>query len=97
MADANHAYTAGEAIQLGQLLRDLDYYWFEEPVADDDWDGYLQVKAATPVPLAGGERRTANGERRSRRQRRPPQAPYTTSSRCGGGPGSRPGRVILAV
>lgn len=56
MADANHAYTVGEAIQLGRLLRDLDYYWFEEPVMPEDYDGYRSVRRALPgINIAGGE------------------------------------------
>jgi D-galactarolactone cycloisomerase len=56
MADANHAYMAGEAIQVGQGLRDLGFYWFEEPVAPEDYEGYRDVKAALPgLLIAGGE------------------------------------------
>jgi len=56
MADANHAYMAGEAIQLGRGLRDLGFYWFEEPVAPEDYEGYREVKAALPgIHIAGGE------------------------------------------
>jgi D-galactarolactone cycloisomerase len=56
MADANHAYMAGEAIQIGQGLRDLGFYWFEEPVAPEDYEGYREVKAALPgLLIAGGE------------------------------------------
>jgi D-galactarolactone cycloisomerase len=56
MADANHAYTVGEAIQLGRALRDLDFYWFEEPVMPEDYDGYRSVREALPgINIAGGE------------------------------------------
>ncbi|MDA1054164.1 MAG: mandelate racemase/muconate lactonizing enzyme family protein [Planctomycetota bacterium] len=56
MADANHAYAVGEAIQLGQMLRDLDYYWFEEPVMPEDYEGYRLVREALPgINIAGGE------------------------------------------
>jgi D-galactarolactone cycloisomerase len=56
MADANHAYTVGEAIQLGQALRDLGFYWFEEPVMPEDYDGYGSIRAALPgIHIAGGE------------------------------------------
>ena len=56
MADANHAYTVGEAIRLGQSLRDLDFYWFEEPVMPEDYDGYRCVREALPgIHIAGGE------------------------------------------
>lgn len=56
MADTNHAYTVGEAIQLGRQLRDLDFYWFEEPVMPEDYQGYSAVRAALPgIHIAGGE------------------------------------------
>jgi D-galactarolactone cycloisomerase len=56
MADVNHAYTVGEAIQLGLRLRDLGFYWFEEPVMPEDYEGYRAVKAALPgINIAGGE------------------------------------------
>ena len=56
MADTNHAYAVGEAIQLGLGLRELGYYWFEEPVMPEDYDGYRQVRDALPgIHIAGGE------------------------------------------
>jgi D-galactarolactone cycloisomerase len=53
--DANQAYNAATAIRLGRALTDLDLLWFEEPVNAKDVSAYLQVKAALPMPLAGGE------------------------------------------
>ena len=56
MADANHAYTVGEATQLGLALRDLGFYWFEEPVMPEDYDGYRMLRDALPgIHIAGGE------------------------------------------
>lgn len=56
MADANHAYTPGEAIQIGLGLRELGFYWFEEPVMPEDYEGYREVRAALPgLLIAGGE------------------------------------------
>ncbi|MBI3988783.1 MAG: mandelate racemase/muconate lactonizing enzyme family protein [candidate division NC10 bacterium] len=55
MVDANHAYDAREAIRLGRLIEPFDIYWFEEPVVPEDLDGYLQVKQALKIPIAGGE------------------------------------------
>jgi len=55
MADANHAYTAREAIPLGRELEDLDVYWFEEPVAPEDHQGYRDVCNALDMAVAGGE------------------------------------------
>jgi D-galactarolactone cycloisomerase len=47
MVDANHAYDAVAAIRLGRMI--------EEPVPPEDVAGYKAVKAALPIPIAGGE------------------------------------------
>ena len=56
MLDCYGLFTARAALELVEALDDVGLYWFEEPVAEDDWEGYLQVKEESPVPLAGGER-----------------------------------------
>ncbi len=55
MVDANQAYNAASAIRIGQRLAEHDILWFEEPVNARDVEGYLQVKAALPMAIAGGE------------------------------------------
>ncbi|MXY22501.1 MAG: mandelate racemase/muconate lactonizing enzyme family protein [Dehalococcoidia bacterium] len=55
MVDANQAYNATSAIRIGSRLADLDILWFEEPVNAQDIKGYLQVKSALPMAIAGGE------------------------------------------
>jgi D-galactarolactone cycloisomerase len=55
MVDANHAYDAPTAIQLGRRIEELDIGWFEEPVPPEDLGGYREVKAALAIPIAGGE------------------------------------------
>ena len=55
MVDANHAYNASEAIRIARMLADYDVYWFEEPVVPEDLDGYMEVRAASDVLIAGGE------------------------------------------
>lgn len=55
MVDANHAYDAVAAIKLARKIEQFDIAWFEEPVPPEDLQGYLRVKAATAIPLAGGE------------------------------------------
>jgi D-galactarolactone cycloisomerase len=55
MVDANHAYDAVAAIKLARKIEELDIAWFEEPVPPEDLDGYRRVKAATHIPVAGGE------------------------------------------
>ena len=55
MVDANQAYPASTAIGIGNELAAYDITWFEEPVNAKDVDAYLQVQAAVPMPVAGGE------------------------------------------
>ena len=55
MVDANQAYNATSAIRIGNRLADLDLLWFEEPVNAQDIEGYLRVKSALPMAIAGGE------------------------------------------
>ncbi len=55
MIDANHAYTAVEAIALGRRIEQHDIGWFEEPVSPLDLRSYLEVKRRLRMPLAGGE------------------------------------------
>ncbi len=62
MVDANQAYNAAAAIRIGRRLADLDILWFEEPVNAQDVEGYLQVKSALPMAIAGGENLRARYE-----------------------------------
>ncbi|MBI3957214.1 MAG: mandelate racemase/muconate lactonizing enzyme family protein [Chloroflexi bacterium] len=55
MVDANQSYNAATAIRIGRELDALEVFWFEEPVGAKDVDGYLQVKNALPLAIAGGE------------------------------------------
>ena len=55
MVDANQAYNATTAMRIGRELVALDIFWFEEPVNARDVEGYLQVKRALPMAIAGGE------------------------------------------
>jgi D-galactarolactone cycloisomerase len=55
MVDANHAYTAREAIPLGRELEKLGVYWFEEPVTSEDHQGYRDLCEALDMNIAGGE------------------------------------------
>jgi D-galactarolactone cycloisomerase len=55
MVDANHAYDARSAITLGKNMGEYGVYWFEEPVPPEDIEGYLEVKRAVNMFIAGGE------------------------------------------
>ena len=55
MVDANHAYTTHDAFYVGRALEELGAYWFEEPVAPEDLDGYRELRAGLTVNISGGE------------------------------------------
>lgn len=55
MVDANHAYTADDALILGRELDALGAHWFEEPVAPEDRAGYRFLRERLTTRIAGGE------------------------------------------
>lgn len=55
MVDANHCYTTSDAFHVGRALDELNAYWFEEPVAPEDHDGYRELRAGLKTNIAGGE------------------------------------------
>ncbi|MEM8853743.1 MAG: mandelate racemase/muconate lactonizing enzyme family protein [Pseudomonadota bacterium] len=55
MVDANHAYHTADAFAVGRALERLGVYWFEEPVAPEDLDGYRELRAGLSVNISGGE------------------------------------------
>ena len=55
MVDANHCYTTSDAFHVGRGLEELGAYWFEEPVAPEDLDGYRELRAGLKVNISGGE------------------------------------------
>ena len=62
MIDAGLAYDAKTAIQRASAFEPYDLFWFEEPLAPDDYLGYAKLSAATPLRIAAGEEES---ERRS--------------------------------
>ena len=55
MVDANHAYNKNDALYVGRGLDEMKIYWFEEPVAPEDYDGYKELKERLKTNIAGGE------------------------------------------
>ena len=55
MVDANHCYTTSDAFYVGRALEELEAYWFEEPIAPEDRDGYRELRAGLKVNISGGE------------------------------------------
>ena len=55
MVDANHGYTTHDAFYVGRAMEEFDPYWFEEPVAPEDLNGYRELRAGLKVNISGGE------------------------------------------
>jgi len=55
MVDANHAYNLSDALKVGKGLDEMNIYWFEEPVAPEDYEGYKELKKKLNTNIAGGE------------------------------------------
>ena len=53
--DANWAYSLDEAVEVGKALSANDYFWFEEPLAPENEQGYEELRRRCDVPLAAGE------------------------------------------
>ena len=43
------------ALRTAHMLAQYDIGWFEEPLPPDDVEGYVRLRRAAPVPIAGGE------------------------------------------
>ena len=54
-ADANGAYSPAQAIRVGRLLEDADYFHYEEPCPFEELENTAAVAAALDIPVAGGE------------------------------------------
>ena len=55
MIDGNGSYSVKEAIRIGKILNEYNYYFYEEPIP---WDWYQEqkiVEQALTIPMAGGE------------------------------------------
>jgi D-arabinonate dehydratase len=55
LVDANCAYRIHEAIQMAKKMEPYDPFWFEEPLAPDDYAGFRRLAQNTSIPLATGE------------------------------------------
>jgi D-arabinonate dehydratase len=55
MVDANCAYRLYEAIQFAKRIENYEPFWFEEPIAPDDYEGHKRLADATVIPIATGE------------------------------------------
>ncbi len=55
MIDGNGSYSVKEAIRIGKILEEYNYYFYEEPVPWDWYEEQKLVEEALNIPMAGGE------------------------------------------
>jgi L-alanine-DL-glutamate epimerase-like enolase superfamily enzyme len=55
MIDGNGTYDAKEAIRIGKILEEYNYFFYEEPVPWNWYEEQKQVEEALTIPMAGGE------------------------------------------
>jgi len=53
--DANCGYDVSTAIDVGRKMMHNDLLWYEEPILSDDVMGYLEIKRALGMRVAGAE------------------------------------------
>ncbi|MBI2872940.1 MAG: mandelate racemase/muconate lactonizing enzyme family protein [Chloroflexi bacterium] len=68
--DAHGSLNPSTAIRLAKRMEEYDVGWFEEPVSPDYHSGMAEVRAATSVPIATGERETTRFEFRDLLEKR---------------------------
>ncbi|RLG99515.1 hypothetical protein DRO28_01200 [Candidatus Bathyarchaeota archaeon] len=56
------SWNADTAIKLGRKLERYEVYWLEEPLPQDDLEGYLEVKNALDITIAGFEGKSTRYE-----------------------------------
>ena len=56
MVDAHGSLEVPVAIRLAEALAPYDIAWFEEPVSPENHRGQAEVRRATSIPIASGER-----------------------------------------
>ena len=56
LLDCYGIFNVNEALAIAERTKDVDLFWFEEPVGPDDFEGYRRIKGETGLRLAGGER-----------------------------------------
>jgi L-alanine-DL-glutamate epimerase-like enolase superfamily enzyme len=58
-ADSNSSYDAPKAIQIGRLMEEYDYAFYEEPCRFDHLEETKAVADALRIPVAGGEQESS--------------------------------------
>src|SRR5438094_7929016 len=55
MLDWTCAYQYPEALRVGRAIEELGFYWYEDPLADDDIYNYVKLKQQLHIPILATE------------------------------------------
>ena len=55
MLDSTWAYDYPAALRVGRAIEELGFYWYEDPLADDDIYNYVKLKAQLHIPILATE------------------------------------------
>jgi len=55
MLDSTWAYEYPDAIRVGKAIEELDYYWYEDPLHEDDIYSYVKLKQQLYIPILATE------------------------------------------
>jgi L-alanine-DL-glutamate epimerase-like enolase superfamily enzyme len=55
MLDSTWAYQYPEALRVGKAIEELDFHWYEDPLADDDLYNYVKLKQQLHIPILATE------------------------------------------
>ena len=59
MLDSTWSYDYPDAIRVGVAIQEMGFYWYEDPLADDDLYGYTKLKQQLHIPIMATEMPTA--------------------------------------
>ena len=55
MLDSTWAYDYPAALRVGRVAEELGFYWYEDPLADDDLYNYVKLKQQLRIPILATE------------------------------------------
>ncbi len=55
MQDLNSKYSFTQALELGRVLDELNFYWFEEPIPERQTENVRRLSSLLKTPILGGE------------------------------------------
>jgi len=83
LIDAGCVYDARTALRRAHAFAEFRPEWFEEPLREDDVDGYAWLRDRSPIPIAAGEGECGRESFRPLLDRRALDVYQVDLSRCG--------------